>query len=120
MAKLVGHSNPAPKSYRTKDNTFIRELLNSQVAPGLGVSLAEASLAAGEKSAEHLHLDFDEIYYCLEGSGTLYINSEPHPFTPNSFYLMQSGERHYLKAEQDLKLLCICQPGYSHDGTRLL
>lgn len=118
--KLSGHSNPDPEAYRTKDNTFIRELLNDQVAPGLGLSLAEASLAAGEKSAEHLHHDFDEIYYCLEGRGTLYINGEPHPFLPHSFYLMRSGESHYLEAELALRLLCVCRPGYSHAGTKLL
>lgn len=120
MVELIGHSNPEPKSYLTKDSTFIRELLNSEVVPGLGLSLAEASLAAGEKSAEHLHIDFDEIYYCLEGKGTLFINATPYPFLPHSFYLMRSGESHYLRAEQDLRLLCICQPGYSHNGTTLL
>lgn len=117
---LDAYSNHSPKSYRTKDDTFIRELLNDEVAPGLGMSLAEASLPAGAKSAEHRHPDFDEIYYCLEGEGTLFINGRAHPFAPGAFYLLPRGTAHYLLAASDLRLLCLCRPGYSHAGTELL
>ena len=118
--KLTAYTNPNPKSYQTKDKTGIRELLNAEAFPGLGMSLAEASLPAGEKSAEHRHADFDEIYYGLDGTGTLFINGLPHYFAPRAFYLIPRGSSHYLAAESELRLLCICQPGYSHAGTELL
>lgn len=117
---LAAYTNENAKAYRTKDKTEIRELFNASVAPGLGLSLAEASLPAGLKSAEHHHPDFDEIYYCLDGTGVLFINGRPDSFTPRSFYLLPRGASHYLAAESDLRLLCICQPGYSHEGTELL
>lgn len=117
---MRAHTNPAPKAYRTKDKTDIKELLNAEVFPGLGLSLAEAALAAGGRSAEHRHPEFDEIYYCLQGRGVLFIDGAPHPFAPGDFYLLPRGSSHYLTAARDLRLLCICQPGYSHEGTELL
>ncbi|GHU06267.1 hypothetical protein FACS1894158_12170 [Betaproteobacteria bacterium] len=108
-------SNP----YITKDQSLIRELLHPKDIPGLGMSLAEATVEAGGITARHRHPEFDEIYYGLEGEGILYIDDQPHPFTPHSYYLLPRNTWHWLKAGSRLRLLCACCPGYTHEGTVL-
>ena len=108
-----------PMPYTTKDASLIRELLHPSFIPSLGMSLAEAVVEASGKTREHYHADFDEIYYGLEGEGTLYIDGEPHPFAPHICHLLPRGSAHYLEAATRLRLLCICCPGYTHDATVL-
>ncbi len=109
----------ASDGYVTKDQSFIRELLHPDFVPGLGMSLAEAVVEQGRETAEHGHPHFDEIYYGLEGEGILHINGMPHEFGPGRFYLLPKGSRHYLQAATRLRLLCMCCPGYTHEGTQL-
>ena len=112
--------NDTPQAYVTKDLSTIRELLHPSRVPGLGVSLAEAVVEAGGQTAEHYHGSFDEIYYGLEGHGTLYINGTPQAFGPHSYVLLPKNARHYLKASTRLRLLCVCCPGYTHEETVLV
>jgi mannose-6-phosphate isomerase-like protein (cupin superfamily) len=109
----------APKPYGTKDKSLIRELLHPKDIPGLGMSLAEAVVEAGGITARHCHPEFDEIYYGLEGEGILYIDDQPHPFKPHSYYLLPKNTWHWLEAISRLRLLCVCCPGYTHEGTVL-
>lgn len=106
-----------PEAYVTKDLSTIRELLHPSRIPGLGMSLAEAVVEESASTARHLHKDFDEIYYCLEGAGTLFIDDAPHDFFPGMYYLLPCGVSHWLKAVARLRLLCFCVPGYTHDKT---
>lgn len=111
---------PVPEAYVTKDGSTVRELAHPLFVPGLGMSLAEAVVEAGGKTETHFHTSFDEIYYCLEGAGVLYVNSEPHPFFPGVCHLMTKGAAHSLTATTKLRLLCLCCPAYSHEETILL
>ncbi len=114
----VTDTPPIP-AYITKDKSFIRELLHPSRISGLGLSLAEAIVNPGESTEEHYHSNFDEVYYCLEGAGSLFINGKEQSFIPHSCYLLPAGSRHRLNAATRLRLLCICCPGYTHEGTIL-
>ena len=113
-------SLPVPEAYVTKDGSRIRELVHPLFAPGLGMSLAEAEVAAGGRTRAHFHTSFDEIYYCLEGAGVLYVNGEALPFSPGVYHFMPKGSTHYLSATTKLRLLCCCSPAYTHEDTVLL
>lgn len=113
------YTNTDIQEYVTKDGSLIRELLNATHASRLGMSLAEAIVESGACTQAHHHKDCDEIYYCLEGVGELRINEKPFAFKPGSFYLLPKRALHSLRAESRLRLLCICCPGYSHEGTVL-
>ena len=114
------YTNEVPLEYVTKDFSLIRELLNADVIPGLGLSLAEAVVEAGQSTVAHYHQGFDEIYYCLEGEGTLHINERIFACCPDRFYLLPKGSVHFLEAASRLRVLCICCPGYSHEHTVLV
>lgn len=118
MSDSHKHDPSAP--YVTKDASVIRELLHPSFVPGLGMSLAEAVVEAGGATLCHTHTDFDEIYYCLEGSGILYRDGEAIPFHKDGFHLLPKGTSHSLLAHTRLRLLCVCCPGYTHEKTILL
>ncbi|MDL2307242.1 cupin domain-containing protein [Desulfovibrio sp. OttesenSCG-928-C06] len=112
------------EAYTTKDLSQIRELIHPAAeeyrAFGLGMSLAEAVVEESCTTASHRHDEFDEIYYCLEGAGLLYLDGEEHEFFPQSYYLIPRGTVHSLKAVTRIRLLCICSPGYTHEGTEII
>lgn len=109
----------APQPYVTKDGSTIRELVHPARWPGLGMSLAEAVVEAGGSTLRHVHTSFDEIYYCLEGTGVLYVDDAPGSFEPGDYRLIARGSSHYLTATTKLRLLCVCCPGYTHEATVL-
>jgi len=111
---------PVQEPYVTKDGSRIRELVNPLLAPGLGMSLAEAEVAAGSRTEAHFHTDFDEMYYCLQGAGLLYVNNRSFPFSPGTYHLISKGSIHFLTATMTIRLLCICCPGYTHEETVLV
>ncbi len=113
-------SRPLPAPYVTKDGSRIRELVHPLFTPGLGMSLAEAEVAAGGRTEPHFHTAFDEIYYCLEGAGVLCVNGRAIPFSPGTCHLMTKGATHSLTATTKLRLLCICCPAYTHEETVLV
>ena len=118
--KKEQYTNHTPLEYITKDASTIRELLNPQVLPGIPISLAEAMVEAQASTLKHQHENFDEIYYCLQGTGTLYINDQPFAFEPGGFYWLPKKTSHYLEAQTALRLLCICCPPYNHQQTIML
>ena len=120
IMKSQHYTNENPREYITKDLSMIRELLHPDDIPGLKVSLAEAVVDAFQVTEKHYHTDSDEIYYCLEGSGILYIDDQAYDFSPQKFYLLPKNTTHYLKAQTRLRLLCFCSPAYSHEQTVLV
>lgn len=116
--KFKNYTVEHPEQYVTKDESLVRELLHPSVVPALKTSLAEAVVKAGQSTVPHRHMKTDEIYYCLEGQGELFINGQSLPFAPGKFYLIPKNSLHHLKASTALRLLCICTPPYSHEDTR--
>lgn len=51
----AAYTNDSPVCYVTKDKSGIRELLNAAIFPGLGVSLAEATVEARGCTEAHFH-----------------------------------------------------------------
>ena len=112
--------NDNPVEYVTRDRSRIRELFNASLVPGLGVSLAEAVVEAGAGTEAHYHENCDEFYYGLEGRGVLFIDGVAHPFGKDACFRLPRGSVHSLRAMTRLRLLCVCSPGYSHEGTVLV
>ena len=118
--ELIEHTNPYPQEYVTKDLSRIRELLHPNFIDNLNLSLAEAIVDAGHSTQKHMHTNGIEIYYCLNGEGTLFIDEKAYEFSKDRFYLIPQHASHYLVAKTQLNLLCICQPAYDHEKTLLL
>ena len=99
--------------FTTKDGSTIRELHHTREQ-----SLAEATLEPGSATERHYHALSEEIYFFLDGGGTIEIDGETRSVVPGDAVLIPAGARHTLAAGTDgARFLCCCAPPYSHDDT---
>ena len=103
--------------FTTKDGSTIRSLLDLSNAPVANQSLAEASLPAGAATDRHYHKQSEEIYYLLEGRGTMELDGETLDVGPGDAILIPPGAWHQITASEPLRFLCCCAPPYAHEDT---
>jgi len=109
------------EEFVTKDGSLIREILAPANSCIEKQSLAEATLAPGQSTQRHRHIETEEIYYVLDGSGTMEIDAETRPVGPKDAVAIPPGSRHKLTntGENALVFLCCCCPAYSHDDAEM-
>ncbi|MBI9077963.1 MAG: cupin domain-containing protein [Desulfatibacillum sp.] len=109
-------------AFITKDKTLIRELLHPRVHGQGQVSLAEALVAPGLVSELHLHKVTEEIYHFIQGCGTMTLGHEVFRVQDKDTVLIPPGTPHQVEntGAEDMRILCICTPPYSHEDTELL
>lgn len=105
--------------YVTKDGSSIRELFHPDSSPVAGFSLAEALVGPGETTKPHRHRESQEIYYVLEGRGTMRLGDKTFGVAAGDAILILPGTLHDIKSDDEgaLRILCICHPPYSHEDT---
>lgn len=78
---------------------YLRFMDNDQLSSGIYV------LKAGEADKQEPHR-WDELYYVLEGSGSIEINGEKYPVQKGSIIFVPAHAPHrFVDYEKDLKLL---------------
>src|ERR1044071_5548263 len=93
---MRGSKPPAPPNRRTNSNRMIivnrqrakviqtphgseiRPLVDRTTSDITGCSLAEETLPPGHAVAPHHHRQIEEIYYIVEGRGTMTVGDEQH------------------------------------------
>lgn len=78
---------------------------------GMGFSFHDTVLYAGTETLiwyKH-HL---EAVYCMGGKGELeeIETGKVHPIRPGTFYALDGHEKHYLRAFEDLRMMCVFSP----------
>jgi mannose-6-phosphate isomerase-like protein (cupin superfamily) len=106
----------------TKDRSTIRELFHPDNSPLSGFSVAEADLGKGLEADVHVHRRSQEIYYLLEGAGTMQLGESTLKVKKGDAILIPPGTAHNIKADEgcDIRILCICSPPYAHEDTELV
>jgi len=80
-------------------------------ADGMGFSMHDTLLYAGSTTyiwyANHL-----EAVYCVAGEGEIedLDNGKTHRITAGTFYALNGHERHNLRANTDLRMICVFTP----------
>ena len=105
--------------YVTKDRSTIRELFHPDNSPVEGFSVAEAFVGKGLETDAHVHRRSQEIYYLLEGAGTMRLGESSLKVKKGDAILIPPGTAHNIKADEgtDIRILCICSPPYAHEDT---
>ncbi|MCU0308877.1 MAG: cupin domain-containing protein [Thermoleophilia bacterium] len=105
--------------FTTTDGSTIRSLLDRSVAPVRQQSLAEATLGPGEATVRHHHKVAEEIYYLIEGGGTMEVDGETRRVVAGDAVLIPAGAWHTIANDGDgpLRLLCCCAPPWSAEDT---
>ena len=111
------------ETYVTRDGSTIREWAGpGYAAEATTLSLAEATVAPGGTTIEHLHRRSEELYLVTAGSGLLRVAGEERAVTTGDCVAIPPGTPHRLRndGEVDLVVVCACSPPYSHEDTVLL
>jgi mannose-6-phosphate isomerase-like protein (cupin superfamily) len=110
------------KPYITKDKSEIKEIFHPNNSEIKTMSLAEATVYPGDITEYHYHEKSDEIYFILQGTGTLEIEGEKKKVRENDCILISSKGKHRIKniGKVPLKILCFSIPPYSHEQTILV
>ena len=103
----------------TKDSSEIREILAPRNSIIQRQSLAEAKLLPGRATEEHYHVQTEEIYYILAGSGQMIVDDEKRHVRKHDGVAIPPGARHKIAntGDDDLLFLCCCVPPYEHNDT---
>lgn len=78
---------------------------------GCGFSLNETTIRAGTETymwyKHHL-----EAVYCVGGSGTIedLADGTVYPVTDGTIYVLNGHEKHVLRAESDMRMVCVFTP----------
>jgi len=109
-------------SYITKDQSEIRELLHPNNQSARNQSLAEATVYPQQTTTPHYHLQTEEIYFILEGTGEMQLDGKSFAVKVNDSVLIPAGQVHFIKNVSDsvLRFLCCCAPAYQHEDTYIV
>lgn len=78
---------------------------------GMGFSMHDTVLRAGTET--HMwYKNHLEAVYCIEGKATLEdkATGEVHEIVPGTIYLLNDNDRHCLRVEEDLRVICSFNP----------
>ena len=104
------------------DTTVLRELLHPGKADlEIGYSLAHALLRPGTSSLPH-RLQSSEVYYILEGTGTMTIDGESADVRSGQAVYIRPGTVQHITntGASDLKFLCIVEPAWQKSDEEIL
>lgn len=84
-----------------------RVLLSSEES-GCGISqMAETTLRAGEVVLAHVHPDYRECFFILEGELDMVLDGKSTRCTKDDFVFVRNGVSHELRAVSDVRLLTV-------------
>lgn len=108
--------------YITKDGCVIRELMHPSVQGNQKQSLAEASVAPGQRTRMHRHARSEELYHITRGVGRMHLGDKVFQVASGDTVCIPPGTAHCIEnlGSEDLVILCCCAPPYSHDDTDLV
>ena len=116
------------KPFVTKDKSLIHEFFHplhekSKEAPeNIPFSIALATVKPGKKTLRHIHKTSGEFYYITRGVGIIQLNSKEKHIQENTLIYIPAKTEHMVTntGRQNLLILCVCSPPYSHDDTKIV
>lgn len=105
------------KVINTPHGSEIRPLIDRTTSVIERCSLAEEVLPAGASVARHHHLETEEIYYILQGSGQMTVGREVRAVAAGDAIFIPRGHTHTLEntGQTPMTLLLVCGPAYSYE-----
>ncbi|UCB52660.1 MAG: cupin domain-containing protein [Candidatus Zixiibacteriota bacterium] len=104
------------------DETILRELFHPDKADlRIRYSLAHAKVKPGQSSLPH-RLKTSEVYYILEGEGTMHVDDEfAAVHSGQAIYVPPNSTQHIRNTgDSDLKFLCIVDPAWQPGDEEVL
>jgi len=116
------------KPFITKDKSIIHEFFHplhetSEKAPKkIPLSIALATVKPGKRTLKHIHETSAEFYYITKGIGIIELDSTNKSLDENTLIYIPAETKHTVTntGKEDLLILCICHPPYSHEDTKIV
>jgi mannose-6-phosphate isomerase-like protein (cupin superfamily) len=101
----------------TPHGSEIRPLIDRTTSNVERCSLAEEVLPVGASVGRHHHVETEEIYYILRGSGRMMVGSEVREVESGDAVFIPRGYTHTLEntGHEPMTLLLVCGPAYSYE-----
>jgi mannose-6-phosphate isomerase-like protein (cupin superfamily) len=102
---------------KTAHGSEIRPLIDRTTSAISKCSLAEEVLPPGRSVTPHHHLETEEIYYILEGSGLMTVGEESKEVSAGDAVYVPRGLTHSLSntGPEEITLLLICGPAFLYE-----
>ncbi|HMG37003.1 MAG TPA: cupin domain-containing protein [Blastocatellia bacterium] len=99
---------------KTRHGSELRPLIDRTTSSITQCSLAEELLPPGAAVTIHHHRELEEIYYILEGTGTMTVGEERRDVSGGDAIFVPRLNRHSLAntGTSPLRLLVICGPAF--------
>ena len=104
------------------EGAIIYDLLNpTHVKNAIRYRLVQVSLSHGKSTLFHM-MKTSEVYYILEGRGTLHINNASKNVKSGDTIFVKPGSKQHIEniGSEDLKFLCIVDPAWKKDDEIIL
>ena len=114
--------NSEIKSIQGSEGTIIKQYFHPHnTLNGINYSVAQFTLEYGKKSKLH-KISSSEIYYVLNGSGSLKINDEIYKLEKDDSVYVPPNSKQFIEniGTDDLRFLCIVEPAWKADDEILL
>jgi len=104
----------------TPHGSEIRPLVDRTTSSIERCSLAEEVMPVGAKIGRHHHLETEEIYYILRGTGHMTVGAETREVEAGDAVFIPRGQVHTLEntGALPLTMLLVCGPAYSIEDHR--
>lgn len=101
----------------TPHGSEIRPLIDRTTSDVERCSLAEEVLPVGAQVGRHYHLEIEEIYYILEGTGQMTVGAETREVKAGDAIFIQRRQTHTLEntGQVPMTILLVCGPAYSYE-----
>ncbi len=104
----------------TPHGSEIRPLIDRTTSNIERCSLAEEVLPVGARVGRHHHIETEEIYYILQGTGQMTVGSKVREVEAGDAVFIPRGNTHTLEntGPAPMTILLVCGPAYSVEDHR--
>lgn len=101
----------------TPHGSEIRPLIDRTTSSIERCSLAEEVLPPGASVGRHYHVETEEVYYVLAGSGVMTVGEERRAVATGDAVFIPRGHAHTLEntGQTPMTIILVCGPAYSYD-----
>jgi mannose-6-phosphate isomerase-like protein (cupin superfamily) len=101
----------------TPHGSEIRPLIDRTTSSIERCSLAEEVLPVGAKVGRHYHVETEEIYYILQGTGQMTVGDEVRTVAAGDAVFIPRHHAHTLEntGQVPMIILLVCGPAYSYE-----
>ena len=105
------------EDYVAEDCAIAKEFMGAATAGLKNLSIAEIRIPAGVTVKKHYHLESEETYHIVSGSGIMHLDGEEQPIEPGQAVAIHPGQWHtiYNATEIDLVMIVTCAPAWKFE-----